>query len=115
MGVAQMLQLVFFGGLAISLVGRGLLPEPYSKFIENNQMPILGACFLCNVLSGNLLNSGAFEVAYNGELVWSKIETGRFPQITELHEALQVVMQVALPTSVDEAILPDSLSSSSDL
>ena len=46
MMLAQMLQLAFFGGLAVSLVGRSLLPEPASKFIEQNQMPVLGACFM---------------------------------------------------------------------
>ena len=45
------------------LVGRSLLPEPYSKFLENNQMPVLGACFMCNLVAGNLLNTGAFEVS----------------------------------------------------
>merc|ERR1719231_697981 len=92
MGLAQLLQLAFFGGLAVSLVGRSVLPEPYSKFLEANQMPILGVCFLCNIISGNLLNTGAFEIAFNGEVVWSKIETGRFPQLPELKSALEAVM-----------------------
>jgi len=96
--LAQVLQLTFFGGLATSLVGRGLLPEPAAKFIETNQMPILGVCFLCNVVSGNLLNTGAFEISYNGTPVWSKIETGRFPQMKELYDGLtSVMMQSAIP------------------
>lgn len=111
-GLASLLQLTFFGGLGMSLVGRGLLPEPYSKFIENNQMPILGACFLCNIVSGNLLNTGAFEVSYNGQPVWSKIETGRFPQLDELRDSLQRVMTASLAEPVDAAskVLPDSFS-----
>jgi len=104
MMLAQLLQLTFFGGLAVSLIGRSLLPEPYSKFIETNQMMILGACFLCNIVSGNLLNTGAFEVSYNGQPVWSKIETGRFPQMPELLDALKAVMQgAALPTAPVES------------
>lgn len=85
---AQVLQAVFFGGLAVSLLGRGLLPSGAAKFVEQYQMPILGACFMCNVLSGNLLNTGAFEVSYNGAPVWSKIETGRFPDMDEMRAAL---------------------------
>jgi selT/selW/selH-like putative selenoprotein len=88
MAMAQVLQLIFFAGLAVSLVGRSLLPEPAAKFLEGNQVAVLGACFMCNVLAGNLLNSGAFEITYNGEYVWSKIEVGRFPQIDELRSAL---------------------------
>jgi len=110
--LAQVLQMTFFGGLAVSLIGRSLLPEPYSKFIETNQMMILGGCFLCNIISGNLLNSGAFEVAYNGQPVWSKIESGRFPQMPELLDALKAVMQgAALPSASQESLnaLPDEL------
>lgn len=115
MMLAQVLQLTFFGGLAISLVGRALLPEPYSKFIETNQMMILGGCFLCNIISGNLLNTGAFEIAYNGQPVWSKMEMGRFPEMNELLGALKGVMQgVALPTSAD-GVLPDSFAKSDEL
>lgn len=99
--MARLLQFTFFGGLAVSLIGRGLFPQPAAKFIEANQMPILGLCFLCNIMSGSLLNTGAFEVSYNGQPVWSKIETGRFPQMDELRDALKAVMEVtahAVPT-----------------
>jgi len=109
MGLAQLLQLTFFGGLAISLIGRGMLPEPAAKFIETHQMPILGVCFLCNIVSGNLLNSGAFEISYNGQPVWSKMETGRFPQMDELRDALTSVMQMAQPAAAT-TVLPDSMS-----
>jgi len=111
MALAQLLQLMFFGGLAISLVGRGLLPERYAKFIETNQMPILGVCFLCNIVSGNLLNTGAFEVTCNGQRVFSKIETGRFPQMDELKDALVDVMGMALPATA-ETVLPESFGAS---
>jgi len=113
MGVAQILQLVFFGGLAISLAGRMFLPEPASKFIEANQMAILGGCFLCNIIAGNLLNSGAFEVTYNGQPVWSKIEAGRFPQMEELIDGLKTVMRTAqLAAEPAGNVLPESFTES---
>jgi predicted Rdx family selenoprotein len=43
---------------------------------------------MCNVVSGNLLNTGAFEVSYNGMPVWSKINHGRFPNLHELRANL---------------------------
>ena len=79
-------------GTAAELAGRVFLPESASKFIEANQMAILGGCFLCNMIAGNLLNTGAFEITYDGVLVWSKIETGRFPQLAELTDVLKEVM-----------------------
>jgi len=33
--------------------------------------------FLGNNVAQGLMNSGAFEVTYNGVQVWSKLETGR--------------------------------------
>jgi len=91
MALAQVLQMVFFGGLAVSLIGRSLLPEPASKFLEANQLPVLGACFMCNIFAGNLLNTGAFEITYDDQFVWSKIEAGRFPELSELRSALAAV------------------------
>ena len=114
MGLAQGLQMLFFGGLGVSLVGRGLLPEPYAKFLETNQMVILGVCFMCNIVSGNLLNSGAFEVSYEGTPVWSKIETGRFPQMDELREALSKVM-AAGATMAGAQVLPESMGMADEL
>ena len=88
MALAQILQLTFFGGLAMAFVGKSLLPEQYAKALEANQMMVLGGCFMCNMVAGNMLNTGAFEITFDGEPVWSKIETGRFPQMDELMSSL---------------------------
>jgi selT/selW/selH-like putative selenoprotein len=88
MAIAQMLQLTFFGGLGISLVGKGMLPASAKQYIEEHQMQTLGALFMCNVMSGQLLNTGAFEIAYDGKPVWSKIDTNRFPNMDELVQGL---------------------------
>jgi len=84
MAVAQMLQMTFFAGLGISLIGKGMLPQPAQDFMANNQLLVFGGLFGCNIMSGQLINTGAFEVTLNGTPVWSKIESGRFPQLPEL-------------------------------
>ncbi len=127
MTLASVLQLSFFAGLALSLVGKAVLPEPQAKFIEQNGMLILGGSFMCSMVAGNLLNTGAFEVSYNGQPVWSKMETGRFPQMEELRSGLLKVME-ALPAAAQAAveagaakmaapgdILPEGLDSHPDL
>ena len=103
MTLASVLQLSFFAGLALSLVGKAVLPEPQAKFIEQNGMLILGGSFMCSMVAGNLLNTGAFEVSYNGQPVWSKMETGRFPQMEELRSGLMKVME-ALPAAAQAAV-----------
>jgi selenoprotein W-related protein len=35
---------------------------------------------------------GVFEVVANGEMVWSRKEAGRFPEITELKQAVRDVI-----------------------
>jgi selenoprotein W-related protein len=35
---------------------------------------------------------GVFEVVANGEMVWSRREAGRFPEITELKQAVRDVI-----------------------
>lgn len=39
------------------------------------------------VLSG-IYNTGAFEVVCNGEIIYSKIQTGKYPRIEELEKAI---------------------------
>ena len=72
MAMAQLLQVAFFGGMALSMFGKGMLP------------PAVG-----NFMSGKLINTGAFEMSYNGTPVWSKLETGRFPSLEELTHSLR--------------------------
>jgi len=83
--------MVFFGGIAVAVIGKRILPQPVAKLVEEHPMGAFGLVFFCNVLSGNLLNSGAFEVEYNGTPIWSKIETGRFPDMLELKTQLLAV------------------------
>jgi selT/selW/selH-like putative selenoprotein len=89
MALAQMLQMMFFGGLAVSFIGKGMLPQSAQDFMSENQLLVFGTLFGCNIMSGQLINSGAFEVSLNGKPVWSKIESGRFPQMAELVQALK--------------------------
>jgi len=89
MALAQVLQVAFFGGLAFSFLGKGMLPQAAQDFMAENQLMVFGALFGCNIMSGQLINTGAFEVTLNGTPVWSKIETGRFPQLHEMVDKLK--------------------------
>jgi len=89
MGVAQLLQMGFFGGLVLSFVGKGMLPQSAQDFMAENQLGVFGLLFGCNIMSSQLINTGAFEITLNGAPVWSKIESGRFPQLPELVRELK--------------------------
>ena len=49
----------------------------------------MGAWFLGNTLSQNMLNTGAFEVYYDGETIFSKIRSGRLPSMPEIMTGLE--------------------------
>lgn len=49
--------------------------------------------FLCNIVEGQLIQSGAFEISLNDVPVWSKLETGRIPQPAELFQIIDSHMQ----------------------
>ena len=56
---------------------------------------MFGLLFGCNILGGKLVNTGAFEMTYRGETVWSKLESGRFPTLPELIDAVAAVAKTA--------------------
>ena len=78
---------IWFSGLAFlfagdfivtSLLGFQREPEPYKLFKENKLVAGV-ALFALNVFGSKGLSTGAFECYYNGQLVHSKLQTGRAP------------------------------------
>jgi selT/selW/selH-like putative selenoprotein len=77
------------GGVAYLFVGKSVLdlmqiqePAFLSTFRENRYLSI-GGYFICNWLTTQLRNTGAFEVKLNDVLLYSKLQTGRAPRIEE--------------------------------
>jgi selT/selW/selH-like putative selenoprotein len=48
------------------------------------------AFFVGNMIANSLKQTGAFEVYYDGKLVWSKLQSGRAP---DLHSILRALVQ----------------------
>ncbi|XP_056631681.1 thioredoxin reductase-like selenoprotein T homolog CG3887 [Diorhabda carinulata] len=61
--------------------------------VENKLYACMMLFFLSNILEGQLIQSGAFEISLNDIPVWSKLETGRIPQPTELFQIIDSHMQ----------------------
>nr|CAI5859990.1 unnamed protein product [Callosobruchus analis] len=60
---------------------------------ENKLYSCMMLFFLCNIVEGQLIQSGAFEITLNDVPVWSKLETGRIPQPAELFQIIDSHMQ----------------------
>ncbi|CAH1109123.1 unnamed protein product [Psylliodes chrysocephalus] len=68
-------------------------PSWYVWCTENRLYACMMLFFLCNILEGQLIQSGAFEITLNDVPVWSKLETGRIPQPAELFQIIDSHMQ----------------------
>jgi len=55
----------------------------------------VGAFFVGNAIEGSLLQTGAFEILYNNDVIWSKLEAGRLPKPDELYSLLADRMKIA--------------------
>lgn len=51
---------------------------------ENTAYSCFMLFFLSNAVESQLISTGAFEITFNDQLIWSKLQSGRIPSIDEL-------------------------------
>jgi len=61
------------------------VPQFYQKIQENKWTFGILAFFLGNMISQSLLSTGAFEIYINNDLVFSKLQTGRMPDVNTIN------------------------------
>lgn len=89
-GFAKMLIIVcILGGVDIFHYINQPQPTWWQWCIENRLYACMMLFFLCNIIEGQLIQSGAFEIFLNDVPVWSKLETGRIPQPAELFQIIK--------------------------
>lgn len=64
------------------------IPEWVSSMEKNKMHSMLTIHFLGNVLKQNFGNTGAFEIYYDGDLVFSKLKERRMPRLEEIVEGI---------------------------
>lgn len=47
---------------------------------EKKMLIVMGALFIGNTMKNSLMSTGAFEVWFDEEIVWSKLATGQMPR-----------------------------------
>lgn len=59
------------------------IPAPgwYAGLVENRIASCLATFFVGNMFKNSMAQTGAFEVYYQGKLVWSKLQSGQPPHI----------------------------------
>ena len=63
-------------------------PPWYSSLTENRMATILASFFMGNMFKNSMAQTGAFEVYYQGRLVWSKLQSGQPPHIGYILKAI---------------------------
>jgi len=94
---SQLLTYIFFIGLFLVFIGEYFFTSVFpltnlaslSRMMKENQIVTMIVLFGCNMLASKLISTGAFEVYFNEQLVFSKIETGIVPEPAYLLELLK--------------------------
>eukprot|EP00049_Salpingoeca_infusionum_P022530 m.7369 g.7369 ORF g.7369 m.7369 type:complete len:120 (+) comp5240_c0_seq1:478-837(+) len=64
-------------------------PQMYKDLKETQGTTMMMAFLLGSVISQAMTKTGAFEITLNGQVVWSKLETGRVPEWNELVDIMK--------------------------
>jgi hypothetical protein len=94
--IAQILGFAQLGLLLFIFMGDTILrtlgiepPEFLKKIQENKWAWVIGTWFIGGQLQAGLLSSGAFEIYVNDVLEYSKIDSGRMPDMQIIDTLLQ--------------------------
>ena len=92
-GTFAAMGLTHFGDQLCAALGAPATPAFVANLQSNKMGSTMGAWFVGNTVSQNLLNTGAFEVFYDGEVIFSKHDTKRLPTIPEIMGGLESAMR----------------------
>lgn len=82
--------LLFFGKQLLGMMGVTSVPS-WLETMQQNKGKVFIGIFLLNSVSSQLVATGAFEVTYNGQQVFSKLQANRMPSINELRASLNAL------------------------
>lgn len=87
-GFVQMaaIALMFFGSKVFEVLG---MPEPeWYDQVKNNKMMTFASVFMLNSFANSLTATGAFEITVDGQLAFSKLQSGHMPNARDIVEAM---------------------------
>ena len=92
--VATIAQYCFFLGIAVIFFGENLFklmgqnPPEWDAGIQANKMQACMFLWIGNVYCSGMMQTGAFEVSFDGVPVFSKLQTGHLPEAEDLVRSL---------------------------
>uniref|UniRef100_A0A914WDK6 SelT-like protein n=1 Tax=Plectus sambesii TaxID=2011161 RepID=A0A914WDK6_9BILA len=99
---AQIFGIVKIAAIIAIISGRDpftMLGYPTPGFFTWATQNKLSSCMMLfllgNTVETSLISTGAFEIFFNGQMVWSKLESGRIPSPGELLQIIDSQMEMA--------------------
>jgi thioredoxin reductase-like selenoprotein T len=72
------------------------IPQDWQTTLNDKRAAIcMGAWFLGNTLRNGLLYTGAFEVYYDDQILFSRLATDRMPTLADIFEGIQETITAA--------------------
>lgn len=82
-----------FGRQACQALGINFSSEFWAELEQKRWSILLGAWFIGNTLINNLVSTGAFEIAYGRDVIFSRLSTGRMPSMEEILLGVQEALE----------------------
>lgn len=90
-GYVWMVGVVFLMGGSAIFQALGMRTPEFVEELNKNKMPAFIFLFVMNSMANSLTATGAFEIYINEELIFSKLQAGRFPNGEELVAAINAL------------------------
>eukprot|EP01025_Chloroclados_australasicus_P032209 TRINITY_DN32639_c0_g1_i1.p1 TRINITY_DN32639_c0_g1~~TRINITY_DN32639_c0_g1_i1.p1 ORF type:complete len:154 (-),score=8.32 TRINITY_DN32639_c0_g1_i1:314-775(-) len=100
-GIVQVVTAAQLSTAALILVGDRYIfpalgmapPRWYTDLTQNRLVALLGVFLAGNVINNNLAQTGAFEIYYDGRLMFSKLQSGQLPQLDRIMRLLEQAVE----------------------
>jgi selT/selW/selH-like putative selenoprotein len=92
--IASVSNLIWLFGIALLFGGSYIfkaldVPEPkYYVAMKENPVMSFGVLFVINSFGASQLSTGAFEITLDGVVIFSKLQSGRLPQLVDIVNGL---------------------------
>lgn len=88
--IAKACSIAFLGALTLALAGpqMAFLPATVLNFIGQQRGMVIGAGFMLNMVGNSLSQTGAYEVSLDGNLIYSKLQSGSVPTVEEMRRII---------------------------
>lgn len=84
--------LLFFGDAILGALGIQQVPA-FLEVVRENKMKTVMFMFLVNSFAQKLTATGAFEISYNNDLIFSKLESGMVPSGPLVERTLRTLLK----------------------